>query len=227
MGDTDDLKESNEDEEILVSGDESGKKSSDNLRRCTKCKRLTSGHEGPYGSKCSLIALSPEELKEDDIKKLQSKSNKPPDKKNEDDIEKQRKEAEDEAEKLKKAKEEMEKIDRKIKDAKEERRKTEKETKKRQDELDKERKKNDELKGKGRNHNSSRRHESPYYCNDGRGREYYRDQRNYRSPQRYNNHRRRSPYHHPSSTPKGRNNSRRIEHSRNSRSRWLFPIARL
>ena len=41
--------------------------------RCTKCKRMTSGHEGPYGSKCDLKILSEEDLKEDDLKKLKAK----------------------------------------------------------------------------------------------------------------------------------------------------------
>ena len=41
--------------------------------RCTKCRRMTSGHEGPYGSKCTLKALSAEELAEDDAAKLKAK----------------------------------------------------------------------------------------------------------------------------------------------------------
>ena len=44
--------------------------------RCTKCRRMTSGHEGPYGSKCDLKALNTEELKDDDNKKLEAKERK-------------------------------------------------------------------------------------------------------------------------------------------------------
>ena len=39
-------------------------------QRCTKCQRITKGHEGKYGDKCQMKLLIPEELKEDDLQKL-------------------------------------------------------------------------------------------------------------------------------------------------------------
>jgi hypothetical protein len=44
--------------------------------RCTKCRRMTSGHEGPCGSKCGLKILNADELREDDIKKVKDKEKK-------------------------------------------------------------------------------------------------------------------------------------------------------
>ena len=43
-------------------------------QRCSKCKRITKGHEGLYGSKCELIVLSDEDLRNDDLKKLTQKN---------------------------------------------------------------------------------------------------------------------------------------------------------
>ena len=41
--------------------------------RCKKCRRMTSGHEGPYGSKCELKSLTSEELEDDDKEKMKAK----------------------------------------------------------------------------------------------------------------------------------------------------------
>ena len=38
--------------------------------RCTKCQRMTKGHEGRSGSTCQMKTLNEVELKDDDAKKL-------------------------------------------------------------------------------------------------------------------------------------------------------------
>ena len=96
---------SNEDIDLDLDDEEDpSKKAGQNIRRCSKCKRLTCGHEGPYGPKCVLSILSSDELKDDDIKKLQNKANK--NLENEEEINKKNEEAKTEEEKLKKSLEE-------------------------------------------------------------------------------------------------------------------------
>ena len=43
------------------------------VKRCSNCQRMTRGHEGRYGSKCELMRLTEEELRDDDIKKIKEK----------------------------------------------------------------------------------------------------------------------------------------------------------
>ena len=110
--------------------------------RCTKCRRMTSGHEGPYGSKCDLKILNTEELKEDDIQKLKAKEIKKKEKRkgdHEDDNEamkKKRREEKEEEDRLNKARKEQEEMQKRIDNQREERRKVERETKKMKETLD-------------------------------------------------------------------------------------------
>ena len=125
--------------------------------RCTKCKRMTSGHEGPYGSKCDLKMLSDEELKIDDQKKMKAKEMKKAAAKRkgehdeaEERIKKQKKEEQAEDDKFQRAQKEQMKIKKKLEDQKAERSRIEKENKKLEKELDDDTKKTNKQYGRWR-----------------------------------------------------------------------------
>ena len=127
--------------------------------RCSKCRRMTRGHEGPYGNKCSNSILNTEELKNDDIKKideskakeaskrtastelkeLAKKHKQETEKKEEEkarkELENKKKEIEIEKDKAKRAKQESEKMDEKLKKQKEERIQIENENRRRAKQL--------------------------------------------------------------------------------------------
>ena len=78
-----DLAEDIEDEnEVYMDMDEiraeEGKTDSNRIQRCRHCKRMTFGHEGPYGEgKCSLDPiLDLVKLKEDDARKNKRRADK-------------------------------------------------------------------------------------------------------------------------------------------------------
>ena len=129
--------------------------------RCTKCRRMTSGHEGPYGSKCDLKALNTEELKDDDNKKLEAKERKKSMKRkgeNEDEneaLKKKKKEEKDEEDRLNRAMKEKEKIKKKIADQRAERKQIEEETRKLEEDLDQ------DIQRNAKNYNRWRENQNP------------------------------------------------------------------
>ena len=96
-------------------------------QRCTTCRRMTSGHEGPYGSKCNLKNLSEEELKHDDLEKLKAKEMKKNDKRKGEHeyyyetAQKKKSEEKAEQDRLNRVNKENEKLQKKIDEKREER----------------------------------------------------------------------------------------------------------
>ena len=172
--------------------------------RCTKCRRMTSGHEGPYGSKCDLKILNTEELKEDDIQKLKAKEIKKKEKRkgdHEDDNEamkKKRREEKEEEDRLNKARKEQEEMQKRIDNQREERRKVERETKKMKETLD------TDVRRTSKGYSNWRDNQNPKNVNS-------RTRENENTSKRYENDRR-------NPSPRRGHSSRRLENDRRNQS---------